>query len=411
MKWWSGLGPEHMRLGIVTSHPIQYQAPLFRELAKQADVHVYFAHRASANDQAEAGFGVGFDWDTDLTGGYSHTFLRNVSRRPGIVRFGGCDSPDVGRTLAADRPDVIIVFGWHFKTYLQAARAARALGIPVMVRSDSHQYTPRPFAKRVVKSIVFPSFLRQFDAFLPTGTRAAAYLRHYRVPENCIRIVPCCIDVEAFRSREKEARSRRERIRADWGARSDELIILFVGRLIELKRISDLLEAVGLLVRSHRAIRVMIVGTGMLEAQLRRQALDFGVPVTFVGFVNQSRLAEFYVGADLLVLPSESETWGLVVNEAFACGLPAIVSDKVGCAPDMIRENLTGRVVRTGDSQHLAGTIEEFSGKIHDRSVTQALAEMTEAYSPQRSAEALIAATETSVRDARARGSWKGWRR
>src|SRR6202040_4093863 len=249
-----------MRLGIVTSHPIQYQAPLFRELAKQVDMHVYFAHRASASDQAEAGFGVGFDWDTDLTGGYLHTFLHNVSTRPGIVWFGGCDSPDVGRTLAADRPDVIIVFGWHFKTYLQAARAARALGIPEMVRTDSHLYAPRNLAKRVVKSIVFPLFLRQFDAFLPTGTRAAAYLRHYRVPETCIRTVPCCIDVEAFRSGAKEARSRRERIRAEWGARSDELVILFVGKLIGLKRIGDLLEAAGMLVRSRRAIRVMILG-------------------------------------------------------------------------------------------------------------------------------------------------------
>jgi glycosyltransferase involved in cell wall biosynthesis len=411
MKWWRGFGPERMRLGIVTSHPIQYQAPLFRALAKQADIHVYFAHRASADDQAEAGFGGGFDWDTDLTSGYPHSFLRNASTRPGIVRFGGCDSPDVGRTLAADRPDVMVVFGWHFKTYLQAARAARALGIPVMARTDSHLNAPRPLAKRVVKSIGFPLFLRQFDAFLPTGTRSAAYLRHYRVPETRIRVVPCCIDVEAFRSREKEARSRREQIRAGWGAGSGDLIILFVGKLIGLKRIGDLLEAAGLLVQSRHAIRVMIVGTGTLEAQLRRQGQDLKVPVTFVGFVNQSSLAEFYVGADLLVLPSESETWGLVVNEAFACGLPAIVSDKVGCAPDMIRENLTGRVVPTGDSQRLAAAIQEFPRKMHDRAVTQALAKMTETFSPRRSAEAFIAAAEASLGGARARWGWKGWRR
>lgn len=396
-----------MRLGIITSHPIQYQAPLFRKLAEKVDAHVYFSHQASLNDQAEAGFGVGFDWDSDLTGGYSHSFLQNVSRNPGIVEFDGCDTPDVGRTLAADRPDVIVVFGWHFKSYLQAAKAARRLGIPVMVRSDSHLDAPQPLVKRLIKSIVYPLFLRQFDIFLPTGFRAAAYLRHYRIPDARIRIVPYCIDIEAFRLGAKEARSRRHQIRADWGVRTDELVVLFVGKLIGLKRIGDLLEAAGVLIRSHRAIRVIIVGAGTLEAQLRRQALDFKLPVTFVGFVNQSRLAEFYVGADLLVLPSESETWGLVVNEAFACGLPAIVSDKVGCAPDMIRVDLTGRVVPMGDSQRLASAIEEFSGKIHDRSVTQALAEMTETYSPQRSAEALIAAAEASLGGARARGSSK----
>jgi glycosyltransferase involved in cell wall biosynthesis len=400
-----------MRLGIVTSHPIQYQAPLFRALVEKVDAHVYFSCRASANNQAEAGFGVGFDWDTDLTGGYPHSFLQNVSLNPGIVEFDGCDTPDVGRSLAAERPDVLVVFGWHFKSYLQAAKAARGLGVPVMARSDSHLDAPRPLVKRLIKSIAYPMFLRQFDMFLPTGCRAAVYLRHYCIPDARIRIVPYCIDIEVFRLGAKEARLRRHQIRADWGVRTDELVVLFVGKLIGLKRIGDLLEAAGLLVQSHRAIRVIIVGAGTLEAQLRRQALDMRVRATFVGFVNQSRLAEFYVGADLLVLPSESETWGLVVNEAFACGLPAIVSDKVGCAPDMIRADLTGRVVPVGDSQRLAGAIEEFSCKIHDRSVSQALAEMTETYSPQRSAEALIAAAEASLGNTRVRGSWTGWRR
>ena len=94
-----------MRLGIVTSHPIQYQAPLFRALARCVDLRVYFAHQATAKNQAEAGFGVGFDWDTDLTGGFQHTVLQNVSRRPGITRFAGCDTPTIGKVLAADKID------------------------------------------------------------------------------------------------------------------------------------------------------------------------------------------------------------------------------------------------------------------------------------------------------------------
>ena len=239
-----------MRLGIITSHPIQYHAPLFRALAEQVDLHVYFAHRATGENQAEAGFGVGFEWDTDLTGGYHHSFLRNVSQRPGIIRFDGCDTPDVSRALAADQPDVVVVFGWHFKSFLQAASAARALGIPVMVRTDSHLDAPRPLAKRVMKSIAYPLFLRRFDVFLPTGTRAAAYLRHYRVSESRIRIVPCCIDVDAFKSGARKARDNREHIRAGWGVVRNELVLLFVGKLIDLKRAGDLLDAAGALVRA-----------------------------------------------------------------------------------------------------------------------------------------------------------------
>src|ERR1700681_2797073 len=182
-----------MHLGIVTSHPIQYQAPLFRALAERVDLTVYFAHQATGTDQAEAGFDVGFDWDTDLTDGFRHTFLENASRRPSITRFAGCDTPSVGRVLAVDNVDAVVVYGWHFKSYLQAARAGRALGIPVMVRSDSHLANPRPLATRVVKAIALPAFLGQFDMFLPTGTRSAQYLRRYRVPDSLIRIVPYCI--------------------------------------------------------------------------------------------------------------------------------------------------------------------------------------------------------------------------
>jgi glycosyltransferase involved in cell wall biosynthesis len=392
-----------VRLGVVTSHPIQYQAPLFRALAQQADIHVYFAHAPSPNDQAEAGFGVGFEWDTDVTGGYRHSFLRNVSSKPGIVRFDGCDTPDIGGTLAADRPDAIVVFGWHFKSYLQAARAARALGIPVLVRSDSHLDTPRTLVKRAVKLIVYPLFLRQFDAFLPTGVRAAAYLRQYGVSKARIRIVPYCIDVERFRRDAQTARPMREQHRANWGIAADELTVLYVGKLIGLKRIGDLIDALGALILRNYKVRLVLVGAGPEEQALREQAAVLNVPAVFVGFVNQSRLAEFYTAADLLVLPSGSETWGLVVNEAFACGVPAIVSDKVGCAPDMIREGVTGHVVPVGDSQRLANVIEKFAAKARDQSVIEALADMTEKYSPLKSAEALVAAAEASLAATRPR--------
>jgi glycosyltransferase involved in cell wall biosynthesis len=392
-----------MRLAIVSSHPIQYHAPLFRALAERVDLHVYFAHRATQDNQAEAGFGVGFDWDTDLTGGYRHSFLRNVSAHPGIYRFDGCDTPDVSAALAVDQPDVVIVFGWHFKSFLQAASATRALGIPVMVRTDSHLDEPRSPMRRVMKSIAYPLFLRRFDIFLPTGTRAAVYLRHYRVSESRIRVVPCCIDVDAFALGARRARENREQIRAGWGVAGNELVLLFVGKLIDLKRVGDLLDAAAVLVRTGRAVRVVLVGSGPMEAKLRQQALDLHLPVTFAGFVNQSLLPEFYTAADLLVLPSESESWGLVVNEAFACGLPAIVSDRVGCAPDMIRHDVTGRVVPVGGGPVLVRAIEEFGAKAGDRAIIEELARMTEWYSPRRSADAFIAAAEVSLVGARSR--------
>src|SRR5262245_41269569 len=125
-----------IRLAVLTSHPVQYYAPLFRELAKAVDLHVFYAHRASPAEQAQAGFGTPFEWDVDLTSGYAHTFLENVARRPGTDRFSGCDTPRIGCLLREGRFAALLVMGWHLKTYLQGTLAARRLGIPVMVRSD-----------------------------------------------------------------------------------------------------------------------------------------------------------------------------------------------------------------------------------------------------------------------------------
>lgn len=386
-----------MHLGIVTSHPIQYQAPLFRALAERVDLTVYFSHQATGKDQAEAGFELGFDWDTDLTNGFQHTFLENVASRPGITQFAGCDTPSIGTILAADKVEVVAVYGWHFKSYLQAAKAGRRLRIPVMARTDSHLAAPRPLAMRAVKAIVQPVFLRQFDMFLATGTRSAQYLRRYRVPESRIRIVPYCIDVDAFASAAARGRADRERLRAEFGAAHDESIVLFVGKFIALKEIPTLIDAMARLVASGQAVRLVLVGSGPLAGELAAMANARSLPVTFVGFVNQTRLPEVYAAADVLVLPSSSETWGLVVNEAFACGVPAVVSDRVGCGPDMIVEGLTGSIISVGDAERLANAIDYWIHVPNKAVIRRALDGITASYSPGSSARAMIASAEAAL--------------
>src|SRR3954471_4092901 len=103
------------RLGVLASHPIQYQAPLFRELAKRLDLKVFFAHRQTAQQQAEAGFGTAFDWDVDLLSGYAHMFLENRAPRPGVGRFLGCDTPEVANRIATGRFDAFLVTGWNLR--------------------------------------------------------------------------------------------------------------------------------------------------------------------------------------------------------------------------------------------------------------------------------------------------------
>ena len=345
-----------LRIGVVSSHPIQYQAPLFRELAKDADLHVMFAHRLSASGQGDAGFGVAFEWDTDLLGGYDNQFLSNVARRPGVSHFFGCNTPEVAAVIAQKKFDAVIVMGWHLMTYWQTIRACRKSKVPILVRGDSQLGTPRSRLKTLVKEWVYPRLLRQFDACLYVGQRNREYLSHYGVDAQRLFFAPHCVDNDFFRAR-SEMLNRAE-LRRALGIASAELVVLFVGKLVEGKRPFDLIRAVETLRKRGLNVSCLVIGDGPLRADLVDAGRQFNVPLYFTGFRNQTQLPSTYPCGDLLVLPSGSETWGLVVNESLASGVPVVVSDAVGCAPDLALVGRTGAVFRVADIQSLAAAIE-----------------------------------------------------
>ena len=133
------------RLAIVTSHPIQYQAPWFRALAQVTDLDVFFCHRQDAAGQAEAGFGVAFDWDVPLLDGYRYHWLTNRSRRPDVSSLFGCDTPEIAGVIRDGGFDACLVCGWYLKSYLQAIQGCWRCGVPVLLRGDSQLGTVRPF--------------------------------------------------------------------------------------------------------------------------------------------------------------------------------------------------------------------------------------------------------------------------
>ena len=354
-----------MRLGILASHPIQYQAPWFRGLAQVADVTVFFAHRQSAIEQAEAGFGVSFDWDVDLFAGYRHVFLQNISASPSVNDFRGCDTPEIAEIIQREKFDAFIVNGWYLKSFLQAARACRRAGTPVFIRGDSQLAMSQSWLKRLVKQLTHRLLLRRFDGFLYVGKRNAEYLEHYGARRDRMFFVPHFIDNAWFAAKAADVRGQRSVIRRDWGAGENDLVALFVGKFIEKKRPADLLRAVAS--DTSGRITAVLVGSGELESDLRRQARDLGVHAVFEGFKNQSELPLYYAAADVIVLPSNGdETWGLVVNEAMACGLPAIVSRAVGCGPDLVDEDRTGYSFPLGDAEALMDRL----GKVTDKKKT-----------------------------------------
>lgn len=380
-----------MRLGVLTTHPIQNHAPVFRELARLCDLKVFYAHRQTPEGQAQAGFGVAFDWDVDLLSGYDSTFLNNRSRRPATNRFFGCDTPEIGETVERGGFDAFLVTGWGVRSYWQAVRACRRRGVPVLIRGDSQLAERRNLPLRLAKELVYPRLLRSFDGFCYVGRRNHDYLRHYGLPEDRLFFSPHCVDNEVFAAKAETAR------RASRGVGAAKLV-LFAGKLVERKRPLDLVRALTLIAQNGCRTKAVFVGSGELEDSLRREAASSGVAATFCGFQNQSRMPAVYAMADLLVLPSDhQETWGLVVNEAMACNVPAVVSDAVGCGPDLIEAGRTGAVFPLGDVAALAEAIRSTLALPPD-AVRRHLREKMAAYSPAAAAQGILQGAKALVR-------------
>lgn len=382
-----------MKLGVLASHPVQYQAPIFRELATMTDLVVFHAHRQSAQGQAEAGYGVAFDWDVDILSGYRHVPLDNLSRQPGTGHFSGCDTPAVGSALDAEGVDVLLVMGWNLKTYWQAVLACRRRGIPVMVRGDSQLGTQRVFWRRLLKLILYPVMLRQFDRLLHVGRRNQEYLMYYGCTPERLHFAPHCVDNARFATAAAHAAGAR----AELGLTRDDQVVLFVGRMVASKRPGDLLTALALLQRREpsRRLVALMAGDGELRPALAAQAEAAGLRVVWTGFCNQSRLPAIYAAADLLVLPSDAnETWGLVVNEAMACGLPCVVSDACGCSPDMVRSDISGESYPVGDVMALAEAIARCLTQSWD---AETLRRHVARYAPAMTAQGIIAAAQAAL--------------
>lgn len=365
------------RLAVLASHPVQYYAPLFRELVKHADLHVFYAHQASPAQQAAAGFGTAFAWDVDLTEGYAHSFLHNVARNPGTDRFSGCDTPEIGARLKEGQFNSVLALGWHLKSMIQGILAAKRLGMATLVRGDSQLATPRSQLKKLIKAATYPHLLRAFDAALCVGIHNRTYFEHYGYPSTRLFHSPHCIDTERFRKGATAEARAILRNRFDIG--EDERVVLFAGKLLPFKRPLDIAAALGMLLQQGKRYRLMVAGSGPLDQDLMQSALALGIDLTLLGFQNQTEMPAAYGASDLLVLPSSGrETWGLVANEALACGLPIIVSDQVGCAPDLAADGIVGRVFPVGDIRALATAIE---ARFEAPTPTEAIKRLSEAHS------------------------------
>ena len=254
-------------------------------------------------------------------------------------------NPGILKLLRSEPWDVLVVGGYAVFAEQVAIAYARAARIPYILHSESHLSKQRSGILRAAKRAVLPMVVGNAAAGLAVGSAAARYLEAYGLPRGRIRIVPNTIDVEDHGRRAAEARDNAAAIRA----RLDlpERYVLYVGRLIEAKGVGDLVSALELL--GDDAPVLVAAGEGPMADTLAATP-----HVQLVGFQEHDRLVELYALADAFVLPSRDEPWGVVVNEALACGTPVIVTDAVGAAEDLVTEGANGVIVPVGDVRSLA---------------------------------------------------------
>ncbi|MCB9828354.1 MAG: glycosyltransferase family 4 protein [Planctomycetes bacterium] len=344
-----------LRVVFVTTHPIQYQVPWMRGVAQTPgiDAHVLYGMLPDAKQQG-VGFGVAFTWDVPLLEGYAWSALENVASAPSLSTREGIDTPDIGRRLAELAPDVVVVCGWQSRSLVQAARSASKLRLPVVVRGESNDLRPRPLWKRLLHR----AFLKRFDAALAIGTANARFLRAAGMPASAITLAPYSVDTRHLADAARDRARFGAAARARWDIPEDAVVALFVGKLEAKKRPLNLVEAVARALPNAGNLHLLVIGAGPLDGEVKARAKAFGVPATFTGFLNQGELGPAYAAGDVFVLPSDhGETWGLVVNEAQYVGLPVVVSDQVGCGPDLVTPGRTGWVYACGDVDALAARL------------------------------------------------------
>ncbi|MHB0971429.1 MAG: glycosyltransferase family 4 protein [Thermoanaerobaculia bacterium] len=340
------------RLAVIATHPIQYQAPIWSALAKSSLIHpkVFFATESGHKPYYDVNLRETVQWDLPLLEGYEYEFLQSRKLR------GLSDTPaaywpaKLSEKLQTGEIQCVLVHGYSSGSALAGIAAAKRAGTRLVMRGESHLREARSYLSTAAKSLALPFVLRRVDGFLAIGSWNRAYWLHYGVPDSKIETAYYSIDNDRFAHGAAALSTTASMLREKWGATTGQVVFLFCAKLTPIKNPDLLLGAFRKL--PYERTRLVFLGTGELDSRLKREAAGL-TNVFFEGFVNQSELPAFYAAADITVLPSEREPWGLVVNESLACGTPVIASDVVGSGPDLIEQFGAGATFARGDHDAL----------------------------------------------------------
>lgn len=332
------------KLAIIISHPIQYYSPLFQRLAKQCDLKVFYT-LGNSDQHFDIGFQRDVKWDIPLLSGYNYSFIDNRAKNPSPNRFTGIVNPNLIDEIQSFAPHAILFYGWAYYSHLKAMMYFKKK-IPIWFRGDSNLNDKQSMLKKTARKILLNWVYSKVNKAFYVGIANKDYFKHFGLKEKELFFCPHAVDNDRFgKDRNSEALTLRTKLEIE----THDVLILFAGKLEEKKDPALLLNA--FLELNISTMHLLFVGNGHLEDFLKKTAQNDQnfKRIHFLDFQNQSFMPVVYQACDLFCLPSKgpNETWGLSVNEAMAAKKAVLVSNKVGCWQDLVKENYNGFIFKS----------------------------------------------------------------
>ncbi|HST24908.1 MAG TPA: glycosyltransferase family 4 protein [Gaiellaceae bacterium] len=327
------------RVAFVSPEPTPYRSPLLDRAAAldEIDLTVIYAARSVASRT----------WTVEPE--HRAVFLDGI-RLPGVrdvFRHDYPVTPGILGALRRSKPDCVVVSGWSTFASQAAVAWCRARHVPYVLLVESHDSSPKPGWRRRVKETAVPPVVRRAASVLVTGTLARDSVVALGAEPERVRVFANTIDIGDYARRADELAARRSELRRDLDLADGDTAVLTVCRLAPEKGVDTLLRAAGR--ARDRHVAAVAVGDGPERARLEQLAYELGIVARLTGDRPRDGVIEAYAAADVFALLSDHEPWGVVVNEAAACGLPLVLSDRVGAARDLLRDGENGFLVPAGD--------------------------------------------------------------
>jgi len=348
------------KLAIITTHPIQYYAPLFQLLALRGAlaIKVFYTCYQSGGKIRDALFDRDITWDIPLLDGYDHVFVENTAAQPSSQTWSGIDNPTLTEEIQSWKADALLIFGWHHRSHFAAMRFFKNT-IPLLFRGDSTLLDEKMGLRRIVRRVILTLLYRYVDYALYVGSANKEYYLKHGLSEKQLVYAPHAIDNERFHGSSYENQAVSWRL--EHNISPSDFVILYAGKFEPRKNLLLLISAFKKFSAKYgKRTKLLLVGNGPEEEKLKKDA-DGHADILFLPFQNQASMPMILRIGDLFCLPSKSETWGLVVNESLACGRPVLVSDKVGCGPDLIGDERVGAIFSCHSEEELVEKMERMA--------------------------------------------------